>query len=76
MISNLTLGCTSRENCNLKRYMHLNVHSSTIYNGQDMETSIDKEDITQIHNTHTNTHTHTHTREYYSAKIKNAILLF
>ena len=60
MISNLTLGCISRENCNLKRYMHLNVHSSTIYNGQDMETSIDKEDITQIHNTHTHTHTHTH----------------
>ena len=59
MISNLTLGCISRENCNLKRYMHLNVHSSTIYNGQDMETSIDKEDITQIHNTHTHTHTHT-----------------
>ena len=27
----------SRENHNLKRYMHPNVHCSTIYNSQDME---------------------------------------
>ena len=27
----------SRENSNSKRYMHLNIHSSTIYNSQDME---------------------------------------
>ena len=25
------------ENSNLKRYMHLNVHSNTIYNSQDVE---------------------------------------
>ena len=25
------------KNFNLKRYMHTNVHSSTIYNSQDME---------------------------------------
>ena len=25
------------ENCNLKRYMHPNVHSSTIYNSQNKE---------------------------------------
>ena len=29
----------SRQNYNLKRYMHSNVHSSTIYNSQDMETT-------------------------------------
>ena len=29
----------SRENYNLKRYMHPYVHSSTIYNSQDMETN-------------------------------------
>ena len=45
------------ENSNLKRYMHPNVHSSTIYNYQDMkatETSINrgmgKEDVVQIYN--------------------------
>ena len=27
------------ENSNSKRYMHPNVHSSTIYNSQDMETT-------------------------------------
>ena len=27
------------ENSNLKRYRHSNVHSSTIYNSQDMETT-------------------------------------
>ena len=39
--SNPTPGHTSRknENSNLKRYIHLNVHSSTIYNNQDMETT-------------------------------------
>ena len=28
---------TKNKNSNLKRYMHLNVHRSTIYNSQDME---------------------------------------
>ena len=28
---------TPRENINLKIYMHLNVHSNTMYNSQDME---------------------------------------
>ena len=32
-----TLGHISRENSNLKRYMYLSVHSSTIYSRQDME---------------------------------------
>ena len=27
----------SRKNHNSKRHMHLNIHCSTIYNGQDME---------------------------------------
>ena len=34
---NSTLGHISRENCNLKRYMHPSVHCTTIYNSQDME---------------------------------------
>ena len=33
--SNPTPGHILRENCNSKRYMYLNVHSSTIYNSQD-----------------------------------------
>ena len=50
------------KNTNLERYMHLNVHSSFIYNSQDMEATqvsinrgMDKEDMI-----HTHTHTHTH----------------
>ena len=35
--SNPTAGCLSRGKHNLKRYMHLNMHCSTIYNSQDME---------------------------------------
>ena len=35
--SNPTPGHILRENCNSKRYMYLNVHSSTIYNSQHIE---------------------------------------
>ena len=35
--ANPTPGHISRENSNLKRYMHPNVHRSTIYNSQDVE---------------------------------------
>ena len=35
--SNPTAGHTSEENYNLKRCMHPYVHSSTVYNSQDME---------------------------------------
>ena len=35
--SNPTPGHTSRQNYNLKRYMYIYVHSSTIYSIQDME---------------------------------------
>ena len=37
--NNSTPGYISKENesINLKRYMHLNIHSSIIYNSQDME---------------------------------------
>ena len=35
--SNSTPGHISRENHDSKRYMHTNVHSSTIYNSQDVE---------------------------------------
>ena len=37
--SNPTPGHMSRENYNSKRYIHPTVHSSTIYNSQDMETT-------------------------------------
>ena len=37
--SNPTPGDLSRENHNSKRYMHLSVHCSMTYNGQDMETT-------------------------------------
>ena len=52
--------------------MHSNVHSSVIYNHQDMEATwvfinkwMDTEDMV-----------HTHTMEYYSANKKNEILPF
>ena len=45
------------ENTNLKRYNNLNVHSSIIYNSQNMEVTqvtidrwMDKEDVVYIHN--------------------------
>ena len=54
--------------------MHLNAHSSIIYNGQDMETSqvslsrwMNKEDVVYIYihtHTHMHTHMHTHTHIY------------
>ena len=52
--SNSTPGYISRknENTNSKRYMHPNVHSSTIFSSQDMEAiqvstdrQMDKEDV-------------------------------
>ena len=55
--SNLTPGHISRQNYNSKRYMHLCVHSSTIYSSQDMETTsiltdrwMHKEDVVHIRN--------------------------
>ena len=46
----------SRENPNSKRYMHPNVHSSTIYNSQEMEITymfinrwMDKGDVVRIY---------------------------
>ena len=49
---NLTPGHISTENYNLKKYMHSNVHCSTIHSSQDMETTwmsmnrgMDKEDM-------------------------------
>ena len=54
--------------------MHPNIHSSTIYNIQDMEKTpvptnkgMDKEDVI---------HTHVYTMEYYLAIKKNEIMLF
>ena len=34
------LGIYQAKNYNLKRYLRLSVHSSTIYNSQDMETAL------------------------------------
>ena len=55
--SNPTPGHISRQNYNLKRYMHHSIHSSTIHNSQDMEATwmslnrwMDIEDVTHIYN--------------------------
>ena len=62
--SNPTPGYISgkEENSNLKRYIHLDIYSSTIYNSKDMETTqvpanrwLASEDVVYTH-----THTHTH----------------
>ena len=50
------LGHLSRQNRNLKTYMHLSIHCNTIYNSQDMETtsmSIDRgmdKDVVHVYN--------------------------
>ena len=36
---NITAGNISGQNCNSKRYMHPYVHSSSIHNSQDLETT-------------------------------------
>ena len=53
--SNPTPGHISRENHTLKRYMHPDVHCSSIYNSQDMEATqmsidrgMDKENVVHI----------------------------
>ena len=55
--SNPTPGHMSGENHNLKRFKHLNVHCSIIYNSQDMEETwmsinrgINKEVVVHIYN--------------------------
>ena len=55
-------------NTNSKRYIHPSVHSSTIYNSQDMEVTqvpinrgIDKEDVCVYIYIYIYIHTHTHT---------------
>ena len=57
MTQNPTTGHISRENHNSKRCMHPNVHCSTIYNSQVMETTslptdrrMDKGDVVHIYN--------------------------
>ena len=54
--SNPTPGHASGENPNLKRYVHPNVHCSTISNSQSMEATqmsinrgMDKEDVLRIY---------------------------
>ena len=79
------------ENTNSTRSEHTDVHSSTVYNSQDMEathvsinTLLDKEDMNYIYptlyiyacvHTHTHIHSHTHTGILLSHK-KNEILSF
>ena len=72
----------TKQNPDLKRQVHPNVHSSTIYNSQHMEATqvsisrgMDQEDVVYARAC-THTHTHTHTMEYYSAIKKNEILPF
>ena len=55
--SNPTPGQISKGNYNSKKYMHPNVHSSPVYNSQDMETSqmsinrrMDKKDVVHLYN--------------------------
>ena len=62
--SNSTPGHISRENCNSKRTLYSNIHSSTIYNSQDMEATwmstagwVDKVDVVHL--------LYIHTMEYY-----------
>ena len=67
-LSSHTPGHLSGENFDSKRYMHSNVHSSTIYNSQDVETPemsidwwMDEEEVTM---------------EYHSAINRNEIMPF
>ena len=53
----ITAGQTHRVNQNWKRHMYLNVHSSTVYNNQDMEATsmsisrwMDKKAVVHMHN--------------------------
>ena len=73
--SNSTPEYISEENgnTNSKRSMHPSVHSSIIYNSQDMKTTqvpikrwMDKEDVRYTH-----THTHTHTGNGILLSLKN-----
>ena len=71
--SNSSPGHISRQNCNLKRYMHSNVHSSIIYKCQDMRqpTRSQTDDwikVWYIHISHKYTcaHTHANKMQYYS----------
>ena len=60
----------SRENSNSKRYMHLSVHSSTIYNSQDMEAT-SAPNSRRIYKTW-----YLYTMKYYLAIEKNEIMPF
>ena len=72
------------KNSNSKRYQHPNVHSSTIYNSQDMETTHAKQQMIGLRRCHiyiyiyiyTHTHIYTYKMEYYSVIKKNEILTF
>ena len=59
------------ENTNLKRDVHPNVHSSTVYNSQDVEAI---QVLMDGYRRHTHTHAHTHAHGYHSAIKKNRIL--
>ena len=67
----MILKCIPRGNTNTKRYIHLNIHSSTIYISQDMEE-------TQVSTTDDwfKKIWYTCTMEYYSAIKMNEILTF
>ena len=72
--SNSSSGYKSRkknENTNLKRLMHSNIHSSTIFNSQDME-----QPKCPLTDEQMNKMWFTHTMENYPSIEKNAILPF
>ena len=65
------------EKTDSKRYMHPNVHNSTITIGRTWKhpTCPLTDEWIKKWPVHTHTHTHTHTMEYHSAIIKNEIML-
>ena len=80
----LSLYPEKNKNSTSKRHMHANVHSSTIYNSQDMETTqvlatdnwLGRCGVHMCMCARAHTHTHTHIHDGMLAIKKNEILPF